>query len=177
MAAKYAGRDASASPRRGLAKRHAAEQAALIAAALGIAAPQSPTRRNKEQEWPLTSKSPRSGVNHSKERSPNAETAGEAVAEDEPIASLETDKVTVEVPSPVGGMLTEQLVKEGETVAVGALIARIDAGATAAVSAPAQAAPMRRPIPRDRARLRRCAATTMRQKSPTPTARRRTQAS
>jgi 2-oxoglutarate dehydrogenase E2 component (dihydrolipoamide succinyltransferase) len=65
---------------------------------------------------------------------------GEAVAEDEPIASLETDKVTVEVPSPVGGVLTEQLVKEGDTVAVGALIARIDAGATAAASAPAQAA-------------------------------------
>jgi 2-oxoglutarate dehydrogenase E2 component (dihydrolipoamide succinyltransferase) len=57
---------------------------------------------------------------------------GEAVAEDEPIASLETDKVTVEVPSPATGVLTEQLVKEGETVAVGALIARIEAGAAAA---------------------------------------------
>ena len=39
---------------------------------------------------------------------------GEAVAADEPIASLETDKVSVEVPSPVAGVLTEQLVKEGE---------------------------------------------------------------
>src|SRR6476661_5397598 len=65
---------------------------------------------------------------------------GEAVAADEPIASLETDKVTVEVPSPVAGVLSEQLVKEGDTVAVGALIARIDAGANAAASAPAQAA-------------------------------------
>jgi len=65
---------------------------------------------------------------------------GEAVAEDEPIASLETDKVSVEVPSPVAGVLAEQLVKEGDTVAVGALIARIDAGATAAASAPAKAA-------------------------------------
>jgi 2-oxoglutarate dehydrogenase E2 component (dihydrolipoamide succinyltransferase) len=65
---------------------------------------------------------------------------GEAVAEDEPIASLETDKVSVEVPSPVAGVLTEQLVKEGDTVAVGALIARIDAGAVAAASAPAKAA-------------------------------------
>ena len=66
---------------------------------------------------------------------------GEAVAADEPIASLETDKVSVEVPSPIAGVLTEQLVKEGDTVAVGAPIARIDqnAGATAA-SAPAQAA-------------------------------------
>src|SRR5512133_1353775 len=65
---------------------------------------------------------------------------GEAVAEDEPIASLETDKVSVEVPSPIAGVLTEQLVKEGDTVAVGAAIARIDEGATAAASAPAQAA-------------------------------------
>jgi 2-oxoglutarate dehydrogenase E2 component (dihydrolipoamide succinyltransferase) len=64
---------------------------------------------------------------------------GEAVAADEPIASLETDKVSVEVPSPTAGFLSEQLVKEGETVAVGAIIARIDekAGASAA---PAQAA-------------------------------------
>ena len=51
---------------------------------------------------------------------------GEAVAADEPIASLETDKVSVEVPSPVAGVLTEQLVQEGDEVAVGAVIARID---------------------------------------------------
>src|SRR4051794_11714590 len=60
---------------------------------------------------------------------------GEAVAMDEAIASLETDKVTVEVPSPVAGVLAEQLVKEGETVAVGALIARVDEGGTATVAA------------------------------------------
>ena len=65
---------------------------------------------------------------------------GEAVAADEPIASLETDKVSVEVPSPVAGVLTEQLVKEGDTVAVGAAIARIDEKATAGASAPAQSA-------------------------------------
>src|SRR4051794_28765698 len=64
---------------------------------------------------------------------------GEAVAADEPIASLETDKVSVEVPSPIAGVLTEQLVKEGDNVAVGAVIARIDekagAGAAPAVAA------------------------------------------
>jgi 2-oxoglutarate dehydrogenase E2 component (dihydrolipoamide succinyltransferase) len=60
---------------------------------------------------------------------------GEAVAADEAIASLETDKVTVEVPSPVAGVLAEQLAKEGETVAVGALIARIDEGGTASAAA------------------------------------------
>ncbi|MEP6983177.1 MAG: 2-oxoglutarate dehydrogenase complex dihydrolipoyllysine-residue succinyltransferase [Sphingomicrobium sp.] len=69
---------------------------------------------------------------------------GEAVAADEPIASLETDKVSVEVPSPVAGVLTEQLVQEGDNVAVGAVIARIDetatAGAAAAPPSPAQAA-------------------------------------
>jgi 2-oxoglutarate dehydrogenase E2 component (dihydrolipoamide succinyltransferase) len=69
---------------------------------------------------------------------------GEAVAADEPIASLETDKVSVEVPSPVAGVLTEQLAQEGDNVAVGAVIARIDetasAGASAAAPSPAQSA-------------------------------------
>jgi len=64
---------------------------------------------------------------------------GEAVAADEPIASLETDKVSVEVPSPVAGTLSEQLVAEGETVEVGAVIARIGEGGAAA-SSPAPAA-------------------------------------
>src|SRR3954447_15102591 len=65
---------------------------------------------------------------------------GEAVAADEPIGSLETDKVSVEVPSPVAGVLTEQLVKEGDNVAVGAVIARIDENANAGAQAPAVAA-------------------------------------
>jgi 2-oxoglutarate dehydrogenase E2 component (dihydrolipoamide succinyltransferase) len=64
---------------------------------------------------------------------------GEAVAADEPIASLETDKVSVEVPSPIAGVLTEQLVQEGDTVAVGAAIARIEEGATASAAAPSAA--------------------------------------
>jgi 2-oxoglutarate dehydrogenase E2 component (dihydrolipoamide succinyltransferase) len=64
---------------------------------------------------------------------------GEAVAADEPIASLETDKVSVEVPSPVAGVLTEQLVKEGDSVAVGAPIARIDENASASAAAPTPA--------------------------------------
>src|SRR5689334_15646257 len=65
---------------------------------------------------------------------------GEAVATDEAIATLETDKVSVDVPSPIAGVLTEQLVKEGDTVAVGAPIARVDEGGSAAAVAPAQAA-------------------------------------
>ena len=51
---------------------------------------------------------------------------GDAVAADEGIAELETDKVSVEVTSPVAGVLAEQLVKAGDTVAVGAVIARVD---------------------------------------------------
>jgi 2-oxoglutarate dehydrogenase E2 component (dihydrolipoamide succinyltransferase) len=64
---------------------------------------------------------------------------GEAVAADEPIATLETDKVSVDVPSPSAGVLTETLVKEGDTVAVGAVIARIDENATATAGASAPA--------------------------------------
>jgi 2-oxoglutarate dehydrogenase E2 component (dihydrolipoamide succinyltransferase) len=65
---------------------------------------------------------------------------GEAVAADEPIASLETDKVSVEVPSPVAGVLEATLVNEGDTVAVGAVIARITEGASAAAPAEQAAA-------------------------------------
>ncbi|MFL6738750.1 MAG: biotin/lipoyl-containing protein, partial [Sphingomicrobium sp.] len=57
---------------------------------------------------------------------------GEQVAADEPIASLETDKVSVEVPSPVAGTMTEQLFQEGDTVEVGAIIARIGESGAAA---------------------------------------------
>jgi 2-oxoglutarate dehydrogenase E2 component (dihydrolipoamide succinyltransferase) len=68
--------------------------------------------------------------------------AGEAVAADEPIASLETDKVSVDVPSPIAGVLTDQLAKEGDNVAVGAVIARIDENASAGASAPASSPAM-----------------------------------
>jgi 2-oxoglutarate dehydrogenase E2 component (dihydrolipoamide succinyltransferase) len=64
---------------------------------------------------------------------------GEAVAADEPIASLETDKVTVDVPSPIAGVLSEALANEGDTVQVGAVIARIDEKATAGAAAPSPA--------------------------------------
>ena len=69
---------------------------------------------------------------------------GEAVAADEAIVALETDKVAVEVPSPVAGVLGEQLFQTGDTVTVGALIARIVEGGVpaAAVPVPAAAAPL-----------------------------------
>lgn len=53
---------------------------------------------------------------------------GETVAMDEPLVELETDKVTVEVPSPVAGKLSEIIVKEGDTVEVNALLGAVEAG-------------------------------------------------
>ncbi|MBO9621403.1 MAG: 2-oxoglutarate dehydrogenase complex dihydrolipoyllysine-residue succinyltransferase [Sphingomonas sp.] len=74
---------------------------------------------------------------------------GDAVALDEPIASLETDKVSVEVPSPVAGVMGDQLVQVGDTVQVGAVIATVGEGggaaaapAAAPASAPAAPAPV-----------------------------------
>jgi len=60
---------------------------------------------------------------------------GDAVKADEPIASLETDKVAVEVNAPVAGVLAELVAGEGDTVSVGAVIARITEGASAATAA------------------------------------------
>ena len=56
---------------------------------------------------------------------------GEAVAVDEPLVELETDKVTIEVPAPIAGVLSEIAAKDGETVAVGALLGQIKEGAGA----------------------------------------------
>lgn len=75
---------------------------------------------------------------------------GDAVAVDEPIASLETDKVAVEVPSPVAGVMGQQVAAVGDTVAVGAVIATIEAGsgkAPAAAPAPAARAEAAAPAP------------------------------
>lgn len=56
---------------------------------------------------------------------------GDPVQADEPIASLETDKVSVEVPSPVAGVMGEQKVAVGDTVEVGALLATVEEGGAA----------------------------------------------
>ena len=71
---------------------------------------------------------------------------GEAVAVDEPLVELETDKVTLEVPAPAAGVLGEIAVKDGETVAVGALLGQITDGAGAAKPA-AAAKPAEAPKP------------------------------
>ncbi|MCK8781281.1 2-oxoglutarate dehydrogenase complex dihydrolipoyllysine-residue succinyltransferase [Rhizobium sp. NTR19] len=67
---------------------------------------------------------------------------GDTVKADEPLLELETDKVTVEVPAPAAGVLTEIVAQNGETVGLGALLGQIAEGAAgAATSAPAEAAP------------------------------------
>ena len=66
---------------------------------------------------------------------------GDAVGRDEPIASLETDKVAVEVPSPVAGTLEEHLVAVGDTIEVGAIIARIGESSGATPKKPGKKAP------------------------------------
>ncbi len=65
---------------------------------------------------------------------------GEAVARDEILIDIETDKVVLEVPSPQAGVLVEIIAQNGETVAAEQVLARIDTAATASVSAEAPAA-------------------------------------
>ena len=74
---------------------------------------------------------------------------GDAVAADEPLFEVSTDKVDTEVPSPVAGTLTEIRVKEGDTVPVGTVIAVVGAASGASVQpAPAPApAPVAQPAP------------------------------
>ena len=64
---------------------------------------------------------------------------GETVAIDEPIAELETDKITVQLPSPVAGSLSEQRAQVGATVKVGEVIGAVEAGAAGTKPAPVKA--------------------------------------
>ena len=70
---------------------------------------------------------------------------GDAVAVDEPLVELETDKVTIEVPAPAAGVLSEIAAKDGETVAVGAVLGQIKDGAGAAKTATPAAKPAAAP--------------------------------
>ncbi|HEY5924339.1 MAG TPA: biotin/lipoyl-containing protein, partial [Kofleriaceae bacterium] len=69
---------------------------------------------------------------------------GDAVADGEPVAELETDKITVELPSPVAGALSEQRFAVGATVKVGDVIGAVEAG-KAGKAAPAKAAAQSKP--------------------------------
>src|SRR5262249_55053250 len=85
---------------------------------------------------------------------------GEAVAVDEPLVELETDKVTIEVPAPAAGVLADIAAKDGDTVAVGAVLGQIKEGAAGAAvkgapaatpTAPPQSAPKPAPKPAPKA--------------------------
>lgn len=65
---------------------------------------------------------------------------GEAVARDENLIDIETDKVVLELPAPAQGVIVEIVKGDGSTVVAGEVIARIDTEATASVAAPAAAA-------------------------------------
>jgi 2-oxoglutarate dehydrogenase E2 component (dihydrolipoamide succinyltransferase) len=73
--------------------------------------------------------------------------AGDAVAADEPLVELETDKVTVEVPAPASGVLSEIVVNAGDTVEVGALLGAISEGDGKAVQPKAKAKAKSEPAP------------------------------
>ncbi|MGH7667897.1 MAG: biotin/lipoyl-containing protein, partial [Gemmatimonadaceae bacterium] len=64
---------------------------------------------------------------------------GDEVKRDEPMFEISTDKVDAEIPSPSAGVLAEILVKEGETVAVDTVVARLESERGAAVAAPSPA--------------------------------------
>ncbi|KAB0593624.1 biotin/lipoyl-containing protein, partial [Cupriavidus gilardii] len=66
---------------------------------------------------------------------------GEAVAQDEILIEIETDKVVLEVPAPSAGVLSQIVKNDGDTVTADEVIAKIDTEATAGAAAPAAAAP------------------------------------
>jgi 2-oxoglutarate dehydrogenase E2 component (dihydrolipoamide succinyltransferase) len=66
---------------------------------------------------------------------------GDSVKRDEPMFEISTDKVDAEIPAPASGVIAEILVKEGQTVPVDTLVARLETDVTAAVPAPAAPAP------------------------------------
>ena len=72
---------------------------------------------------------------------------GEAVARDEVLVDIETDKVVLEVPAPQAGVLVEIIVQDGETVETQQLLAKIDTEAQATAEAPAAAAPVETAAP------------------------------
>src|SRR5262247_4844699 len=66
---------------------------------------------------------------------------GDPVKRDEPMFEISTDKVDAEIPAPASGVLAEVLVKEGQTVPVDTLVARLETDVNASVATPAAPTP------------------------------------
>jgi 2-oxoglutarate dehydrogenase E2 component (dihydrolipoamide succinyltransferase) len=76
--------------------------------------------------------------------------AGDAVARDEPLLEISTDKVDAEIPAPAAGQLADILVAEGQTVEVGTVVAYIETEPATAAATPKPDPPSPRPRPRPR---------------------------
>ena len=124
----YAGRPASASTAVGQMSKHLAQLKTLLDEALpdhslatGVTG--EGTHTMTEIRVPTLGKSVTEATIGKWFKKP-----GDPVAVDEPLVELETDKVTVEVPSPAAGVLSDIAAKDGDTVAVGALLGQIKEG-------------------------------------------------
>jgi pyruvate dehydrogenase E2 component (dihydrolipoamide acetyltransferase) len=95
---------------------------------------------------------------------------GEAVAEDEPLFEVSTDKVDTEVPSPLAGVLTEIRVEEGDTVDVGTVIAVVGVADDAPVPAPAAEPASEPPAPEARVPASPAGPVALADVAPTPSA-------
>jgi 2-oxoglutarate dehydrogenase E2 component (dihydrolipoamide succinyltransferase) len=72
---------------------------------------------------------------------------GDRVTEDQPLCEISTDKVDTEIPSPSAGVIARLIAAEGQTLPVGAAIARIDTGAAAAAAGPTPPKPSLPQVP------------------------------
>ena len=124
---RYAGRPASASTAVGQMSKHLAQLKQFLDEALGVSV-------MTDIRVPTLGESVTEATVGKWFKQP-----GDAVAVDEPLVELETDKVTLEVPAPAAGVLSDVAVKEGATVAPGALLGQIKDGAAAAPKAAAPA--------------------------------------
>ena len=68
---------------------------------------------------------------------------GQEIAEDDPLVEIQTDKTTVEIPSPAAGVVSRILAAEGDVVPVGSVIVVIGNGAAAAAAEPPASRPSR----------------------------------
>jgi pyruvate dehydrogenase E2 component (dihydrolipoamide acetyltransferase) len=91
---------------------------------------------------------------------------GDTVERDEPLLEISTDKVDAEIPSPAAGVLTEILVKEGDTVPVNAVVARIGGEGAAAADAPAATPQAEEPKPAEQQVANQATAQEVKQEAP-----------